>query len=793
MEVLIYLLQVTACTAVFYLFYYLFLNRLTFFVTNRWYLLITLVISFIIPLLTFRVSQPPVYAGVVEQVVYVYAPHRTIMQQPIPTAVQAQPINWMKLLKLTYLLAVAGLSVHLIITLIAFFKRLKGKRITKIGKVHVLSGSEKIANGSFLNYIFLNEQELSPAEMEQIIAHEMLHVKLYHSVDRILVKIAQIVLWFNPFIYLYARSVEENHEFEVDREVARSTDKHNYANLLLHLSVAGQGMLYHNFSKVPLKKRITMLFNQPSANMKKIVYVLIAPVLLISCLAFARMKKQDARQTQPYSVINDIDKLGKDPLVLIDGKVYKKDILYKISKSCIKGVSISDPDAKMIRNGASIKDGYVEIKTKHGQITYLTDLEQADLTAEHSVPTSQFYGRVHLHKANGTLYDKAIVHVGPQGMVTSEVTPNGKVAFLIDKTLYTEETIKNVSPAIIQSLTGSYGVGPANPAKFPGVDVKGYESVFDFKTDKGTGMQQYRQKIKGVPVDPNSPGHKAFREYANSIDAKVKNQICAEVLHQTITATVKQIIEENIKTTFGGPGGILIEHDGNDLLLKTNDTEKDKNLGKKLKIGDEITFMVRLSAYTKNQPVFVYPAYVVKGNQKIYQSAIVENNNTPFLYEANGVRFADGQISHIEKAAGGTWKSALFVTENGYKFALNFKNTSPTDLNNITNGDHVRLRFVHEAKTGARTYSINDWVAITTNIRDYGVKNPGLFERFYASVKVASVGNEQGKTNDIDSRLKTSDSTFAIGVVTIGYADSTNKGPIGLKMRYPSTALKTHL
>lgn len=91
----------------------------------------------------------------------------------------------------------------------------------------------------------------------------MLHVKLYHSVDRLLVKIAQITLWFNPFIYLYAKAVEENHEFEVDKAMANSTDKKLYADLLLHLSVAGQGLLYHSFSKIPLKKRIVMLFSRP--------------------------------------------------------------------------------------------------------------------------------------------------------------------------------------------------------------------------------------------------------------------------------------------------------------------------------------------------------------------------------------------------------------------------------------------------------------------------------------------------------------------------------------------------
>ena len=159
----------------------------------------------------------------------------------------------------------------------------------------------------------------------------MLHVQLAHSVDRVLIKIAQILLWFNPFIYFYAQSAEENHEFEVDRALTNATDKRSYANLLLHLSVADGGTLYHSFSKVPLKKRIAMLFNQPSAKMKKVIYVLILPVVLISCLAFARLKKDGSaikkesknKKTLPQKPKNDLSLFNQNE------KLYAKNSIQK--------------------------------------------------------------------------------------------------------------------------------------------------------------------------------------------------------------------------------------------------------------------------------------------------------------------------------------------------------------------------------------------------------------------------------------------------------------------------------
>jgi hypothetical protein len=134
---------------------------------------------------------------------------------------------------------------------------------------------------------------------------------------------------------------------------------------------------------------------------------------------------------------------------------------------------------------------------------------------------------------------------------------------------------------------------------------------------------------------------------------------------------------------------------------------------------------------------------VIKNGKEIFR--LVEADKIPdypFLYEANKVRFAEGQISNITKYPNGKWKTAVFERVNGYKFNLSFKPNAP-DLNSIKWGDHVRLRFIHEVKTGEKTYKINDWVAISTDIKDYGIKNPEWFSKFYEVV------NEKQRTGAI--------------------------------------------
>jgi hypothetical protein len=128
MGAIIYLLQVSACMGLFYGFYYLMLSRLTFFTINRWYLVATLVLSFVIPLLTITVR--PDSAPIIKEAVYVNQLQTFQTPKPIISAPQIiEPvINWLDVLKAVYLLAVAGLFVKLIVMLISFFTNIQSKK-----------------------------------------------------------------------------------------------------------------------------------------------------------------------------------------------------------------------------------------------------------------------------------------------------------------------------------------------------------------------------------------------------------------------------------------------------------------------------------------------------------------------------------------------------------------------------------------------------------------------------------------------------------------------------------------
>lgn len=393
MSTIVYLLQVSLCVGFFFAFYYFVLSNLTFFTVNRWYLLSTLALSFIIPSLSITVRKE--YVPAIPKALYINPLQDLQVEYTNQSNAIVQPdIDWFAILTVAYIFIASALLIRMLFVIGVFFSRIKPKHSTKMGTARIIRGNNTLVNGSFLNYIFLNDDKLSHSEVQQIIQHEMFHVRLFHSVDRIILEMAKIILWFNPLIYLFSRGVEENHEFEVDYEMSRLTDRSKYADLLLHLSVADSGAIYHSFSKTPLEKRITMLFHKPTKTMKKLTYLFILPMGAVSCLAFAdlKMETNSSAIRQLSSQLLGTTSIGHDLTA------NKNHYAYFTSPAALSSQSTSNP----------------------------------------------FYTREEIHKANGEVIVKVKFKLVDGAGASADMGLEDKLGIFIDGTFYDEEAIKKL-------------------------------------------------------------------------------------------------------------------------------------------------------------------------------------------------------------------------------------------------------------------------------------------------------------------------------------------------------------
>ncbi|WP_316832627.1 M56 family metallopeptidase [Pedobacter aquatilis] len=284
MELLTYLLKVSACTALFFAFYLLVLRRLTFFTINRFYLLSTLLLSFVIPALQFRIERELRLPEVEVPVTTTYVQQYTIEQpqavQVMEMPVEQMGIDWLALIPFVYLAIVAILLAVFTWQLLQLLRHASKYASHKNGLklVHKVEG---FTNCSFFNYVFVSESTLSEEDMVVLLKHEAVHAAKYHSIDKIVLMISKAFLWFNPVIYFFDKALEQTHEYEADELTSQQFGTNAYAKLILRLAISKSEVpLIHNFVKSPVKQRIKMLFNSKSANMKKLVYLLALPVAL---------------------------------------------------------------------------------------------------------------------------------------------------------------------------------------------------------------------------------------------------------------------------------------------------------------------------------------------------------------------------------------------------------------------------------------------------------------------------------------------------------------------------------
>lgn len=276
--ILIYLLQASTCVAITVLFYRLVLSELTFFTLNRVILLSMLMLSFIIPILSFDFGVRAINTA--EFILPEFLVGSDVAEQ-------SATYSWQELLFYVYLAGVAVMTIHLIL---GFFtsQRLLGKSKLMRYQEFWIAVHPKFIPASFFSYILLPDFDPTRSEQKQIVLHESVHVRLKHSWDLLLIQFAKIVFWFNPLIYQFERSLREVHEYQADQGVTSTYSKKEYSGLLLQMIKGGQGWHFmNNFNQFQTKKRIIMM-SKPQSQKKEMRRFLFAiPVMAAMFAVFS--------------------------------------------------------------------------------------------------------------------------------------------------------------------------------------------------------------------------------------------------------------------------------------------------------------------------------------------------------------------------------------------------------------------------------------------------------------------------------------------------------------------------
>ena len=154
---------------------------------------------------------------------------------------------------------------------------------------------------SFFRYIFINPTSYDYDTYEQIIAHEKIHIQQGHTLDLLLAEIAVVLFWFNPFVWVLRKEVEKNLEYQTDDlmiQGARS-EKENYQLNLVKIATHTKPLaIMTNYNQSLIKQRILKLNAKRSNPFSYWKYTFIAPVLFTLVLLLNKPHVGTAQDTR---------------------------------------------------------------------------------------------------------------------------------------------------------------------------------------------------------------------------------------------------------------------------------------------------------------------------------------------------------------------------------------------------------------------------------------------------------------------------------------------------------------
>jgi bla regulator protein BlaR1 len=272
-----YILQVILFQVLFLAIYDFFLSKETFFTKNRWYLISTPILSFLIPLI-----KVPSFQKAISQEYIVYLPEIMLSPERAIQQVIEQSTFYQSLNYITILFWIgAGLFLMLFLMklgkIINLIRQHKTEQKSDFTLIFIPNQTKAF---SFFNYIFLGKQ-IPVSQQEKIIQHEMVHSKQKHSIDLLMFEFLKIVMWFNPMIYSYQKRITLLHEYISDEVVSKKEAKEIYINNLLsnYFQVENISFVNQFYKQSLIKKRIMMMTKKQSKKMNQLKYLVLIPVL----------------------------------------------------------------------------------------------------------------------------------------------------------------------------------------------------------------------------------------------------------------------------------------------------------------------------------------------------------------------------------------------------------------------------------------------------------------------------------------------------------------------------------
>lgn len=384
--------------------YWFLLRQEKLFVFNRVFLIFSVIFSLSLPFISIPVDiqelEPQVnLLTTISNAIPIYNSEQNTLISPaqsssgmyLLSASAPEGISYTQILIMIYILGIFLLSVRFIRNIFSLFRHMRiSEKITYSGYRLVLTKNQ-INPFCFFNTIFVSKQDyLSNNIAEELLSHEVEHIKQSHTIDVIFIELIKIVYWFNPIFILYSRAIRVNHEYLADNAVTRgSSDIKSYAEKLIsYIGTKRNIPLTSGLNPSLTRKRLLMLTKSRSGLINygtRIFITLTLFAVLVMVLSFTPSYSQVVKHQQETGGLNNFnqkheEKTNNDGIEItikgrtteIKGDDSDKKVTYnasgEIKLDTINQIIVLTDNATIIYNEITIKADSIAFNKRKNQI-----------------------------------------------------------------------------------------------------------------------------------------------------------------------------------------------------------------------------------------------------------------------------------------------------------------------------------------------------------------------------------------------------------------------------------------
>ena len=325
-QFLLYFIQVIISSGILYGFYHFVLRNTLFHKYNRYYLLASVLLSVFVPFLNIPIyfsGNNHTTNGIVNTIFYFGMDQGNEAVVSInKSTTKVDGFNWSQILLIAYIFITLLAFLRMIVSLIKITNLKRKYPVEKIDSISFYKTNEPGTPFSFFNALFWNNKiELHSPKGQQIFRHEIFHIRQLHTVDVLFLKMVSALFWINPFFHLIKKETKAIHEFLADEFAIQSSDKWQYAELLLMQALQTQHSIVNPFFHNQIKRRIAMIQNSTTTGKQYLRKLLTLPALAIVLALFAfnyKARRNEKQQLQVSTVTDTLPKNLSGTKLLID-------------------------------------------------------------------------------------------------------------------------------------------------------------------------------------------------------------------------------------------------------------------------------------------------------------------------------------------------------------------------------------------------------------------------------------------------------------------------------------------